>query len=535
MVREFDGIVVGGGHNGLICASYLAKAGWKMAVVERNQVMGGGCSTEEIAAPGYRHNTHSCYHFIGEGPVLDDLQLHKYGLSYIYPEVQHAQIFRDGKAVTIHRDFERTVQSIARFSRADAERYREVYHRFGHKMGPLMTQFMYSDPLSPAELADRFSGPDSDELFSYAPLTLHQAVERNFENEYVRMFFNCILHAVAVENIPGVGLLFPRLLTRLNKLGLPVNGAVSVSLALERLLEEHGATLIRGRHVSAITSDSEGVTGVRLDNGDILSSRLVASSIDAPQTIRIAGEENFPGKVVEGLRNYEWCAHSLVTLHVALNEPPRYEAAEKFDPDVARAWDTVFGADTTAEIDRVFDEVHEGKLPTRLAGNSCCSSKFDPSLAPAGKHVAFWWPWAPYELDGDPANWDVREDEISETMLSQWREFAPNMNEKNVVAKAIFSPVDIERHCINMVRGSHHSGAYTPTQLGANRPIPELGHYGTPLKGLYLCGASSHAGGAVTGSPGYNAVRRIAQDYDVKKWWKPVPRPAWPPRSGEHG
>jgi phytoene dehydrogenase-like protein len=525
---EYDGIIVGAGHNGLICASYLAKAGLKIAVIERNDVMGGGCSTSEFVAPGFKHNSHSSYHFIGEGPVLPDLELHKYGLAYIYPEVQHAMVFRDGKALCIHRSVQNTAKAIARFSQADAKRYRELCQRFVTEMGPLMTEFMYSVPLPPAEIAKRLSGPECDDLFSYMPLTLHQAVERNFESEYVRMFFNCILHAIAIENVPGVGAFFPRLLSRLTKLGLPVGGAGSVALALERLLEDHGATLIRGKHVSAITSDSKGVTGIRLENGDTLSSRFVASAIDAPQTIRIAGEQNFPANVVEGVKKFQWCSHSLVTLHLALNEPPRYSKAEAFDPDVARAWNMIFGADTTAEIDQCFDEIHQKKLPTHFAGNGTCSSKFDPSIAPAGKHVAFWWPWAPYDLDGHQTNWDKRKDDVANRLLSQWREFAPNLTEKNVIAHAVFSPLDIERHCINMVRGSHHVGAYMPSQLGGNRPTPDLGRYSTPIKGLYLCGASSHTGGAVTGSPGYNAANVIARDLGVQKWWQPVPSPSWP-------
>ena len=120
------------------------------------------------------------------------------------------------------------------------------------------------------------------------------------------------------------------------------------------------------------------------------------------------------------------------------------------------------------------DEIHEQKLPTYFAGNGTCSSKFDPSIAPAGKHVAFWWPWAPYDLDGDPQNWDKRKAEVADRILSQWREFAPNLTAQNVIAKAVFSPLDIERHCINMVRGSHHVGAYMPSQLGGNRPTPDL-------------------------------------------------------------
>ena len=116
-MTDYDGIIVGGGHNGLACAAYLAKAGLRVAVVERNSHMGGGCSTEELTLPGFKHNTHSAYHFLGEGPVPRDLALHRYGLSYVYPPVQHAMVFQDGAAVTIHRDPQRTVESFRRFSR----------------------------------------------------------------------------------------------------------------------------------------------------------------------------------------------------------------------------------------------------------------------------------------------------------------------------------------------------------------------------------------------------------------------------------
>ena len=213
-----------------------------------------------------------------------------------------------------------------------------------------------------------------------------------------------------------------------------------------------------------------------------------------------------------------------------MHEAPRYRA-EAFDPDVARAWNMIFGVDTTEELDVCFDEIHQKRRPTKFAGNGTCSSRFDHTLAPKGKHVAFWWPWAPYDLDGDASNWDKRKDEIKGELLSQWREFAPNLFEKNVIASAVFSPLDIERSCINMVRGSHHVGAYTPQQLGGNRPTPELGRYSTPMKGLYLCGASSHSGGAVSGSPGYNAANVIAQDLGIQKWWQPVPSPSWPRKS----
>lgn len=528
-MERYDGIVIGGGHNGLTCAAYMAKAGLRVAVVERNAIMGGGCTTEEVTVPGFRHNLHSAYHFLGEGPVPRDLELERYGLGYVYPPVQHAMVFSDRTAVTIHRDPDRTAASFRRFSEHDAERYRELYDLFAVRMRGLMNSFMYSSPLTPAETAERVSGPLGEKLLSYAPLSLHEAVDSTFEDEHIRSVFKCFLHAIATEEVPGVGSFFPRLLSRLTRLGVPVGGAASVPRALERLIEDHGGTLIRGRHVERILSDDDGATGVLLDDGTRLEAlRFVASAVDAPQTIRAAGEENFDPDIVEAVRAYRWASHSLVTLHLALDEPPRYAAAE-FDQDVNRAFSVVMGVEDGDGLRRMFDQIQEDRLPERLAGNGACMTLFDPTHAPAGKHTAFWWPWAPYALDGDPANWHARRDEITRVMLEQWRTYAPNLNEDTVLATFLFTPLDIERHCINMVRGSHHVGAYLPTQLGAARPTPQLARHRTPMAGLYLCGSSSHSGGSVSASPGYNAAKAIADDLGIEPWWRPLEQPSWPP------
>jgi phytoene dehydrogenase-like protein len=531
-VSDFDGIIVGGGHNGLTCAAYLAKAGLSVAVVERNPAAGGACATQELTLPGFRHNTHSNYHFIEEGPVPADLELHKYGLRYIYPDVQHAMLFRDGRAVTVHRDPERTAASFARFSRADAETWLDLYRTYGERARELMNGFLYSAPLPPAELADRLRGDLGADLLSYVPQTMYEAVDRNFDSEQVRVLFKSFLHAISVENVPGTGGFFPRLLSRLARLGLPVGGAANVARALEGVITEHGGSVLTGSHVERILVGDARATGVRLADGrELTAGRFVASAIDAPQTVRLAGPDNFGAEVAAKVEAYKWGGHSIVSLHLALAEPPDYRAAA-FDPDVARAFLVVLGADSSDELAGDFEHIHAGRLPGRLAGNGAVPSLFDPSYAPPGKHVAFWWPWAPYDLDGDAANWDARQHEIAEQMLAQWAEYAPNLRPgagsgPPVLGMRLFSPLDIERSCVNMVRGSHHVGAYEPAQLGGNRPVPELGRYRTPIAGLYLCGASSHPGGSVSAAPGYNGASAIVDDLGIKPWWTPVPPPSW--------
>ena len=321
-MTAFDGIIVGGGHNGLICAAYLARAGLKLAVVERNREMGGGCITEEVTLPGFKHNLHSNYHYFEEGPVARDLQLEHYGLKYIYPEVQHAMVFRDGTAVCIHRDPYKTAASFARFSKHDADSYLELYDKFAVKTRELVNQMLYSRPLPPAELANRVKGPLGEELLSYGRLTLYEAVDRNFEEERIRCILKIFLHAISLDNLPNLGSFFPRLLSRLTHLGFVVGGSAGLPRALGRIIEECGGSLITGKHVEGIEVKEGQATGVRFADGEVLEAKqFVASAVDAPQTLRMVGEEHFDEEINRKIKNYQWAEHSLVTLHLALNEP----------------------------------------------------------------------------------------------------------------------------------------------------------------------------------------------------------------------
>lgn len=527
-MATFDGIVIGGGHNGMTCAAYLARAGLKVAVVERNPKLGGGSVTEEATLPGFRHNMHSNFHFFEEGPVARDLHLERYGLRYIYPEVQHGMAFRDGTAVCIHLDPKRTAASFARLSKHDADRYLELHDKFAVKTRELINQFLYSRPLPPAEMATRIKGPLGQEFLSYGKLGLYEAVDQNFEDERIRCVFKAFLHAITLDNLPNLGSFLPRLMSRLLRLGLAAGGAEALPRALGRIIQECGGTLICGKHVEAIQVQGGRAAGIRLAGGEVLEAgRFVASGVDIQQTLRMAGDEHFGPEISQKVRNFQFAGHSLVVLHLALNEPPNYTAA-KFDPDMNRAFNVVFGAEASKDFEENFEAIRRGEAPPKFMGNGACNTLFDPSMAPPGKHVAFWWPFAPYAFrEGGAEAWDRRKKGFTERLLSEWRAYAPNLTERNVLGTSLFTPLDIERSCINMVRGSHHGGAYLPSQLGGARPTPELGQYRTPVKGLYLCGATSHSGGAITGSPGYNCANTITEDLEIPRWWTPLPSPHW--------
>jgi phytoene dehydrogenase-like protein len=524
---RWDGIVVGAGHNGLTCAAYLARAGLKVLVLDANDRIGGGTSTKELTLPGFKHNTHANF-FIGfdVSPVYRDLELDRHGFRFVMPDVQCAWLFRDGRALVFHRELEPTVASIARFSKRDAETYRSLYERFAVTMRPLFVSLLYNPPLPPAELRERLQGPAVEELLSHGPLTLYEAVERHFESEQMRVFFKTLLHVITADNVPGTGLLFLSLLASFTRQALPLGGAASFPQALASVVEGQGGSVVGGARVEKLEVRGGEARGVVLADGRRFeAARFVASAVDFPQTVAMT-EGAFDEEVTQKARAWKWNAHSLTTLHLALAEPPRYAAAG-FDPNVERAYNVFFGVDDSQELVQTFEQIELGELPGRPVGNGACNTNFDPGYAPEGKQVAFWWPFAPFALDGHRETWDRRRDEVADRLLDVWRTYAPNLRPDAVLARTLFTPRDIERNHLNMPRGSVRGGAYHPDQFGYNRPHPALSGYRTSVPGLYLCGSSSASGGGVNCAPGYNAAGVIARDLGLRRWWPEMPQPAW--------
>ncbi|MDA0999356.1 MAG: NAD(P)/FAD-dependent oxidoreductase [bacterium] len=523
---DYDGIVIGAGHNGLVCAAYMARCGLKVGVFEAEAEIGGGASTREYLLPGYRSNMHANF-FIGldDFPIVRDLELGRYGFRYLTPDVQHAALFRDKTAIVLHRNAEKSAASIARFSKKDADTFRALHQRYAVELAPLLRSFLFHVPLAPEEVAARIGGAKGRELLAFAPMTISEAIDAHFEHPKLRCLFKLFAHAITVENEPGTGMFLPSLFSTQTTLGLPRGGALELPRALEKLITEHGGSIHRENPVREVTREGNRATGIVLENGErVTAKQFVASSLNAPVSIRLAGEDAFPSEVNEKMRNWDWGFHSLMTLHLALSDRPRY-LAEEFDPDVGESYNVIFGADTDEEVEQNARERRAGKLPTTPMGNGSCNSQHYPSYAPEGGHVAFWWPGAPYDVEGaGPEKWDEIRDEMTDRLVAAWREFAPNLTLDVVRAAKLHTPIDIERGNKNMVRGAVRMGAYKKEQLGINRPHPLLSGMRTPLEGYYLCGSSCQGGG-LNGAPGYNAAGVISGDLNLKRWWNPLPAP----------
>ncbi len=523
----YDGIIIGGGHNGLVLAAYMARSGLKVGVFEGEDEIGGGASTREYLLPGYRSNMHANF-FIGldDFPIVRDLDLPSYGFRWVTPEVQHAVLFRDGSAIVLHRDPEKSAASIARFSEKDAKTFRALHQRYAVELAPLLRRFLFHPPLPREEIGARVGGEKGKELLAFAPMSISGAIDAHFEHPRLRTLFKLFAHAITVEDEPGTGMFLPSLFSTQTTLGLPCGGAVELPRALEKLIVSLGGAIHRGQPVREVFREGGRAAGVVLENGErAAASRFVASSLNAPASIRLAGEDAFPGEVNEKMANWDWGFHSLMTLHLALADRPRY-SAEAYDSDVGKSYNIIFGADSDEEVARNAAERRAGKLPSIPMGNGSCNSQHDPSYAPEGGHVAFWWPGAPYSIEGaGPEKWDEIAEEMCARLVDAWRAYAPNLTPDNVRAAKLFTPLDITRGNKNMVQGAVRMGAYTANQLGVNRPHPLLSGMRTPLEGYFLCGSSCQGGG-LNGAPGYNAAGVIAEDLNLEKWWEPLSAPA---------
>ena len=527
-MASYDGVVIGAGHNGLTTAAYLTRAGLKIAVVERNSRIGGGCSTEERIAPGHKLNLHGSFYMgMSHCPLLKDLESSRYGFSYIEPPVQQAAVFRDGTCITIHKDLDRTCQSLARFSKQDATTFRELWNTYCLEMRPLLVSLLYNAPMPREQLVDRLSGPKAKELLSHAQHDLFSVVRKHFVDERIRTLFTSYMHVITTENVPGAGIVFPAIFANIASFTLPVGGAVSLALALARVVEAGGGEIITNADVKEIKVANGRATGVKLADGRTIDGRkFVASAIDFPTTMQMTGEELFPDPVREKAKSWHWGNHSLVTLHLALKNPPVYRAAA-FDPDVSRAYNIFFGMDHIDDVANCFEDCAAKRFPSVLMGNGACNSLFDPSYAPGGKHVAFWWPFAPYSVDGSPQEWERNRSDYTQRVLDYWRVYASNLEGDNLLGTYLFTPLDVEKLNANMRQGAVRVGAYVPNQLGINRPHPLMPGSRTPVEGLYLCGSSSGNGGGINGAPGYIAANVIVADLKLERPWKPVPAPEW--------
>jgi phytoene dehydrogenase-like protein len=515
-------IILGSGHNALVSAYYLAKAGLKPLVLERREVVGGACVTEEFH-PGFH-----CSTLAGStGPLLpqivNDLQLQKYGVEFIKPTVKVCALNLNGPAISIYEDAKRTSEELASVSSRDSAKYPEfvaTFERIGRALRPLLTMTPPNiDAPSKSELwnlgklgwAVRGLGKkDEYRLLRYGPMAVADLAAEWFENESLRAI-------VAARGIFGAfagpwsaGTCAQILLQAAND-GSAIAPATFVkggmgllTQALAKAATEAGAEIRTNAEVARIEVAEGRVSKVVLSSGEELPAWTCVSAHDPGVTfLELLDPAELEPSFRNKVQNYR-AVGTVAKVHLALTALPKFENAadEKLSGRIHIGPEIDY-------LERAFDAAKYGDFSPQPYMDITIPTLTDSSLAPNGAHViSIHAQFAPYELkDGD---WDARREELGDVIVNALSAYAPHLKEL-IVGRQVLTPLDLER-TYGLSGGHIHHGEMSLDQLFAFRPVIGYAQYRTPIEGLYLCGSGTHPGGGVTGAPGFNASREIVKD-----------------------
>lgn len=514
-VREYDAIILGAGHNGLVLQAYLARKGLKTLSLDRGEIAGGGLRTE--ASPvgeGFRHNTHAFFlRGISQAPWFRELELERHGARLVTPELNVAMVLEGGESLQWWTDFERTQASFARWDARDAETLATWRKRFEGITRNILVPESMSIPV-PAEERRRTleRSVEGRLLLETSSLSPVDFVRREFRHPAVQaalLFFNG-LREVDLR-LPGFGHHIPSLIAGDRFAEVAIGGSGRLAESLVAAVEAAGGEVRTGVEPRRIRVEGGRATGVELEGGELIRARqLVASSLSPRQTfidlLDPAAESGGARRQASGYR-YNRIA-PLFGLYLDLDEAPCYRAG-----NADEALMVILGLDGVSQFESLVAAHEEGRIPGSRVMWGSCPTRFDPSQAPPGKHTAFLWEKLPYALKGDSANWEAEGERQADRMLEAWRTWAPNLV-GSVRGRFHRTPLDIERTLPNLHRGDLLGGSFEGGQVGFGRPFVGAGNYRTEIEGLYLCGSCCHPGGNITGLPGYNAAQAVAKDLE---------------------
>jgi phytoene dehydrogenase-like protein len=525
-VFERDVVIIGGGHNGLACAAYLAKAGLDVLVLEKRGVVGGAAATEE-PWPGYRVSSASYVVSLMPPQVVRELDLKRFGyeVSIITPD--YFVPFPDGTSLTLWGDVERDAAAIGRFSERDAAAY-VTFDRYFDRVARLLKDLLFVVPPNMnlrdlpkwAATAGRFrkwSGRDLHETVRLFTMSAADFLDEWFEDERVKgaLATQAIIGAWCGPMSPGSAyVLMHHWIGEVDghagAWGWAKGGMGGISAAMARAAEAAGAEIRTDAEVDRVAINASGrAVGVALADGSLVRAQRVVSCAHPVTTYQsLIGEERLPGDVVRDVKRYRTRSGS-VKLNVALSELPAFPAWDQ-EGDPHRGLVAV--SPSIEYLERAWDDAKYGRMSEHPYVEVVFPTAHEPEgLAPMGKHLMLAFSqYGPYELT--EGSWDEGgRDGYAARVLKALGEFAPSL-ESAVEHLEVLTPRDIEER-FGLIGGNIMQGELTPDQLFSFRPIPGHGDYRTPVAGMYLCGSGTHPGGGVMGVPGRNAASVILRDH----------------------
>jgi beta-carotene ketolase (CrtO type) len=540
---QYDALVVGGGHHGTIIACYLARAGLKVGVFERKAHFGGGATSGRGPAPGFLMNY--CSHwtrFYGH-PAYREFNLRAEGLRYIFPDENEGMVFEDGTSfvgysafkvvdhVTGRQEYseqnvDRTFRQIQRFSRRDADSYLDLLEKFSRYWKPAFGKHRFTPPTpwgvrdALEELVDR---PETGIEPVHQFMTLRQLAYDFFESPELRTLF---MRAAAtstgcfgddVIGLQGLIHVLPLALS-FEAPAIAVGASQSISDALVAAGRKLGVDYFSRSEVDEILVNDDRATGIRLKSGDIVAANVVVSGLGLPQTVlRLMRTVKVNERIAHRLKNIHYDRGQLFWANVALHEPPRYAAADT-NPEVGPQPRLLWGPkDPDYLATRYQPEIYLKGHSDRVYAFTSCDTLWDPSRAPAGKHLVGVEEFAAPRRLFSAGEWHDIKETFKTKLLEQWRHYAPNMTPDNVIAVNVIGPDNIENMHPDMIEGGYSEASTIASQLGRFRPIPELSGYRTILKNVYICSSNLHSGSGIGRGSSLNCFKIIATDLGLRE------------------
>jgi phytoene dehydrogenase-like protein len=520
---SYDAIVIGAGHNGLVTACYLARAGLRVLVLERRDVVGGACVTEETF-PGFKVSTAAYVNSLFHTEIVRDLELAAYGYAVLARDPSSFTPFPDGRSLMLGPDADLTRKEIAKFSVRDAERYPQyeaMLERVAAVVEPTLTMAP-PDLLKPrlgdlralASLGGAFRrlGDGAGEAVEILSGAARPILDRWFESEELKgtLATDAIIGAMASPSVPGTAyVLFHHVMGEAGgKRGVWAyvrGGMGGLTQALAAAARDLGADIRCDAEVARILVRDGQAVGVALASGDEFWAPIVASNADARVTfLQLLDRDALSAAFVADVERISYASASL-KINVALAELPNFRSVPGTEPGPQHRG-TIHLCPDLDYIERAFDDAKYGRPSAEPVIECTIPSAVDPTVAPGDRHLmSMFVQYAPYELrDG---SWDGQREAFADRCFDLLDEYAPNFKSA-VLDRQVLAPPDLER-VFNLTGGNIFQGAMTPGQLFAFRPVPGYARYSTPVQGLYLCGAAAHPGGGVMGTPGLNAAREI--------------------------